>query len=79
MWETTGYLYGVGQSPKGHQYVKECVMAMSKRMRCNPGRFRLDKTDLKVVLWSDFKNGFSPYLAASLEVRYFQNVSVGGN
>lgn len=54
MWEITGYLYGVGQSPKGHQCVKECIVAMSLRMRCNPGRFRLDKTDRKVIVWSDF-------------------------
>lgn len=29
MWETTGCLYGVGQSPKGQPCVKDYIMAMS--------------------------------------------------
>lgn len=41
--------------PKGQLCVKACIMAMSLRIRCNLGRFKLDKTYLKVVSWSDFK------------------------
>ena len=59
MWETTGCLYGVGQSPKGQPCVKDYIVSMSLRIRCNPGRFRLDKTYLNMVSWSEFQIFFS--------------------
>lgn len=53
MWETTGCLYGVGQSPKGQLCVKENIMAVSLRIRCSPRRFTLHKMAyLNVILWS---------------------------